>query len=136
MQKVHELITVPGHSMHGDWTIPGREYSYISLVDLVPALLPGRKPESIEFDEICAKPGDMYGPDSFAGQRFEDADTCYPGFLVRDMPNPCNLPFRMIDGRRMLEKLRCQGAIATRFFVFEFDEIQPFIFDFELLSQP
>ncbi len=44
---VHNPIAVPGRSMFGNWALPGREYSYISLSQLAPALGLGRTPRSI-----------------------------------------------------------------------------------------
>lgn len=132
--RVQNVDQILGHSMYGDWALPGREYSYISMGDLARQLLPGRVPQSIAFDSICAKPGDWFGVDDFSGPRFEQADTSYPDLLVRNMPNPCDLAFRMIDGRRRLEKLRREGAYSSEFIVFEYVEVEPLIFDFELVS--
>jgi hypothetical protein len=123
---------VPGHPMYGDWALPGREFSYIALGDLVARHLPGKLPACVQFADICAKPGDWLGGNDFSGPRFTNADPRFPGFLVRAMPNPCRLPYRLIDGRRRLEKLRRAGATAADFYVFEYAEVEPFIFDFAL----
>lgn len=123
---------VPGHSMYGDWALPGREYSYISLVDLVHALGTGLKPQTVSHADICAKPGNWFGGDDFQGPRFDAADPQYPGLLIRDMPNPCERPFRMVDGRRRLEKLRRAGVNQSPFYVFDFSAIEAFIFDFDI----
>jgi len=131
--RVDALIKVPGHSMYGDWALPGRTYCYVSLVDMLPKLQPGREPEQIALQDIWAKPGDAFGGNDFIGPRFDLADPKFPGFVVHDMPNPASSKYRMIDGRRRLEKLRRQGAVSGHYYVFEFTEIQPFIFDFELL---
>ena len=120
--------------MYSDWALPGREYSYISMRDLARQLLTDRIPQAVELKDICANPGDWFGRDDFSGPRFEQADPKHPGLLVGNMPNPCDLPFRMIDGRRRLEKLRRQGAHNGEFIVFEYVEVEPFIFDFELES--
>ena len=132
--RVQNVDQIPGHSMYGDWALPGREYSYISMRDLAHQLIPGRAPQVIDFDSICAKPGDWFGRDDFSGPRFEQADPSYPGLLVRDMPNPCDLSFRLIDGRRRLEKLRRDGVRSSNYIVFDYVEVEPFIFDFELVS--
>lgn len=97
---------IPGHSMYGDWALPGRPYCYLAM------------------EELC------FGNDDFQGPRFAQADPRHPGILVRNMPNPCQLPYRMIDGRRRLEKLRRQAAVSGYFVVFEYDEVRPFIRDF------
>ena len=132
--KIQSLNAVPGHSMYADWALPGRKYSYISLVDLVSSLGLSRVPRVIRHSQICAKPGDWFGGNDFAGSRYELADPHYPGILVVDMPNLCELPFRMIDGRRRLHKLQLQGINESPFFVFQFTETLPFIFDFALID--
>lgn len=94
--------------------------------------MPGKQPELLRFDEICAKPGDWFGVDDFSGPRFEAADPKYPGMVIRGMPNPCDRPYHMVDGRRRMEKLRRAGERGGQFFVFEFADCGEFIFDFEL----
>jgi len=129
---VHSAAEVPGHSMYGDWAIPGREYSYISLFDLVHKHGANRVPLTIEHTEICAKPGDWFGANDFSGERFKAADPRFPGLLVKYMPNPCNRSYRMVDGRRRLEKLNRMGIGRSLFVVFDYEEVLPFIFDFEI----
>ncbi|MDA1372824.1 MAG: hypothetical protein O2971_19000 [Proteobacteria bacterium] len=133
--RVDALIKVPGHSMYGDWALPDRNYSYVSLADLLPVLLPGKMTERVKLRDIWAKPGDAFGGNDFAGPRFEQADPKFPGLVVRDMPNPGNAKYRMIDGRRRLEKLRIEGVDSGLYYVFEYTEILPFIFEFELIAQ-
>jgi len=119
--------------MWGDWALLGREYSYVSIKDLLPVLLPGRELRRVKLRHICAQPGDVFGGNEFAGPRFESADPKFPGLLVLDMSNPQSTRYRLIDGRRRLEKLRRKGAISSLYYIFEFSEIQPFIYDFELV---
>lgn len=114
--------------MWGDWALPGLNTSYLDLAKMV-RWLPGRKPSTIPLDEICVKPGDWFGHDEFSDERFERADTRFPGIIVHDMPNPCNLPYRMVDGRRRYEKLRRDRQREGIFFVFSFTEIQPFVME-------
>ncbi|MBT3531004.1 MAG: hypothetical protein HOF74_09680 [Gammaproteobacteria bacterium] len=128
--EVQGFGDVPGHSMFGDWALPGRKYSYLALLDLAKKHMPERKPQKVDFNQICWKPADWLGGDDFSGKRFDMADTKYPGLLVRDMPNPCDRPFRMVDGRRRLEKMQRQGLSAGWYFIFEYSEAEPFIRDF------
>lgn len=130
--RVSSPNRVPGHAMYDDWALPGRQYSYIALLDLARKHMPGRHAKTVRFDEICAKPGDWFGRDDFSGERYEAADPQYPGMLIRGMPNPCDLPYRMVDGRRRMEKLRRRGISKGKFFVFEHAECEEFIFDFLL----
>jgi hypothetical protein len=131
--RVSSLSHVPGHCMWGDSALPGREYSYVSLKDLLPVLLPGRELRRVKLRHIWAQPGGAFGRNDFVGPRFESADPKFPGLLVRGMPNPQSTRYRLIDGRRRLEKLRRKGAISSLYYVFEISEIQPFIYDFELI---
>ncbi|PCJ25201.1 MAG: hypothetical protein COA96_07825 [SAR86 cluster bacterium] len=133
---VKSLAEVPGHSMTRDWALPDRENCYLVLLEMAKKHMPGRKPVAVNLDEICAKPGDWFGGDDFSGPRFDAADPKFPGMLVRDMPNPCNLPYRMVDGRRRLKKLLSRGNSAGYYFVFEYQEAEPFILDFILEPKP
>jgi len=128
--RVSSPSKVPGHTMYGDWALSGREYSYIALIDLAKKHMHGKQVETIRFSDICAKPGGWFGGDDFSGKRYEDADTKYPGMLIHAMPNPCDLPYRMVDGRRRMEKLKRSGLGAGKFHVFEFEDCKEFIFDF------
>ncbi len=128
--RVSSPSKVPGHTMYGDWALSGREYSYIALVDLAMKHMPGKHAETVRFSDICAKPRDWFGVDDFSGERYEAADPKYPGILIHAMPNPCDRAYRMIDGRRRMEKLRRGGLEAGKFFVFEFEDCEEFIFDF------
>ncbi len=130
--KVSNTSNVPGHTMYGDWALPGRKYSYIALRELAKKHMPGKQAQLIQFSNICAKPGSWFGDDDFSGPRFDAADTKYPGMLIRSMPNPCGLAYRMVDGRRRLEKLKRAGFDTGYFFVFEYADCEEFIFDFEL----
>jgi hypothetical protein len=69
----------------------------------------GKQPETVLFSDICAKSGNWFGGDDFSGKRYEDADVKYSGMLIRAMPNPCDRPYRMVDGRRRMEKLKRHG---------------------------
>jgi hypothetical protein len=55
--------------------------------------------------------------------------------LIRGMSNPCERDYRMVDGRRRMEKLRRKGEVAGHFFVFDCADCadcEEFIFDFIL----
>lgn len=133
--KIGHLSEVPGHSMYGDWGLPARPNCFVEITRLVPALIPNRKPIFIDHAEICAKPGNWFGQNDFSGPRFEQADTQYSGMIVRAMPNPCSRQYRMIDGRRRLEKMRRAGITRSSYFVFDYEEVLPYIVDFELVDQ-
>ena len=120
--KVSHIGKVPGHSMVNDWALPNRPQCFLPFDNLVPDLHPGRAIQTIEFKLICAKPNFWFGTDDFQGNRYEAAEVKFPGMLVQDMPNPCDLPYRMIDGRRRMEKLIRAGDVEGPFVVFHFEE--------------
>ena len=130
--RVSSVTQLPGPALFADWALPGRPYTYIALLDLARKHMPGKQPELLLFKDICAKPGDWFGNDDFSGPRFEAADTQYPGIVIHAMPNPCDRPYHMVDGRRRMEKLRRGGAESGHFFVLEFEDCEEFIVDFEL----
>lgn len=41
--RVSHPSKVPGHSMHKDWALPERQYSYIALLDLAKKHMPGKR---------------------------------------------------------------------------------------------
>lgn len=130
--KVSHIGKIPGHSMFKDWALPNRPQCFLPFDEMVPALHPGREVQIIEFKQICAKPNFWFGADDFQGSRFDAAEVKFPGMLVKDMPNPCGLPFRMIDGRRRMEKLIRAGDAAGPFVIFQYEEIEPYIQNFEI----
>lgn len=121
--------------MYADWALPGRLCSYLPLEAMFGQLLPGRRPVLVPLDSICAKPGDWYGTDEFQGPRFDAADMDIPGVVVLHMPNPCKLPYRMIDGRRRLEKLCRAGRQEAWFHILTFAEVEPWIKDVRVVVQ-
>lgn len=129
--KVEREEQIPGHSMYGDWALPGQAsehaMTYIDLEQLFLTLVPGRITKRVFLENIAAKPSTWFGGDDFEGERFDKADPSIPGMLVRGMGNPLNLPYRMIDGRRRLEKLRRRGLQSADFYVFRYFEIEHFI---------
>ncbi|MEX2131555.1 MAG: hypothetical protein WD772_08705 [Pseudohongiellaceae bacterium] len=120
------IDSLPGHSMAGEWAYPGIEISFLDVVKMH-RWMPKRAAQSIRFDEICAKPGIWNGIDEFAGPRYEAADTTFPGIVIAGMYNPCQLPFRLVDGRRRMEKLRRTGAENGMFQVYSVAEAEQFI---------
>tara|TARA_B110000858_G_scaffold89711_2_gene103742 strand:+ start:7467 stop:7895 length:429 start_codon:yes stop_codon:yes gene_type:complete len=128
--RVSSSSEVPGHTMYGDWALPDREYSYIALLDLARKHMQGKQAQTVRFSDICAKPGDWFGGNDFSGERHEAAEAKYPGMLIHNMHNPCDRAYRMVDGRRRMEKLRRSGFDAGKFIVFEFEDCKEFIFDF------
>jgi hypothetical protein len=128
--RVNSPSSVPGHTMYRDWALPGSEYSYIALFDLAKKHMRGKQPTTVRFGDICARSGGWFGGDDFSEKRYEDADVKYPGMLIHTMLNTCDLPYRMVNGRRRMEKLRRSGLDAGKFYVFKFEDCREFISDF------
>jgi len=119
--------------MYGDWAWPGMEYSSLSIEALFKNGVVTKNHYSIlRVKYICAKPGDFYGFDDFKGDRFEKADIQFPLLVVRNMPNPCQTPYRLIDGRHRLEKLLRTGRKTVACYVLEVKDVIPFIKEVKL----
>lgn len=122
--------------MFGEWALPGRPFTTLLMNELADFLVAKRrKPCVVRLARIYAKPRDYTGRDDFCGERYEQADPSHPGFVVRGMPNPDNLPYRMVDGRRRLHKLRQQGRRTSLFYVFDYEEIEHLIRDVRIVDK-
>jgi len=120
------VIALPGHSMAADWAYPGLDVSYLNFAKML-RWMPKREPQSISFDAICAKPGNWAGVNDFEGPRYDAADVGYPGIVIEAMVNPCKLRWRLVDGRRRMEKQRRAGATSGLFLVYSVAEAEQFI---------
>lgn len=120
---VKRVADIPAHSMYGDWALGDTPFSYLDISALVNLRSFKDVARVVKIRDICAKPGNWFGSNDFQGSRFEAADPKFPGLLVRNMPNPCGLPFRMMDGRRRLHKLQQQGRRTAIFYVYEYEEV-------------
>ena len=118
--------------MYADWALPGREATFLPIAEIARELMSKRVAKIVRHKDICSKPGDWHGHNDFEGPRFEKADTRFPGMIVEGMPNPCNRRYRMIDGRRRKEKMERMGYTKSRHFIFDYDEIAPYIREFRL----
>lgn len=114
------------HALYGEWAVPEYEYAYLPLGCIL-RMLGTPEAEAVPIDEIAAKPGDYHDGDDFSGPRYEAADPRYPGLIIRGMPNPLHLPYRMVDGRRRMHKIRMAGGTTGMFHVYEYDKVKPFI---------
>ena len=61
------------------------------------------------------------------GSRYINCDTKYPPIIASNAPNPFNNKYRMIDGRHRIQKLLFNGLTESLFYVFDFDELRPYI---------
>lgn len=121
---------IPGHSMYGDAAFEGFEYSYVSIKSLLTSpVTPKPKLAKIQLTDVWSKPGDWFGIDDFDPEsiRYQKADPSYPGIVVEGMQNPAGKPFRLIDGRRRLNKLKTLGVVEYPFYIFPLEAVRPFI---------
>ena len=56
-----------------------------------------------------------------------NCDLKYPPIIAYNAPNPFNNNYRMIDGRHRIQKLLLNGLTESLFYVFDFDELRPYI---------
>jgi len=114
------------HVLEWEWELP--EYPGPHAIDAYPdvynwILVKHIDPEVIKFDDIAVKSLNPVNP-----TRYMNANTQYPGILVKYIHNPHNKPYRMIDGRYRLEKQKRNGNTEGLFYVLTYDQIKPFIF--------
>ena len=95
--------TDPTHSAIGKWRLfPNVDYK-LHLRKIIP-LIRAKTPSTIYFKEIAWK--GKYNPEiKMKNHRYRDADTSFPGILVKNAPNPEHLPYRMIDGAHRITKM-------------------------------
>ena len=117
--------------MDGDWRLEGKECSVIKLKDLV---LSDDKLKVIKLEEIAWK-GKNYFPNKCGnncyccgGKKYRSCDIKYPLIIAKNIPNPFNDKYRMIDGRHRIQKLLLNGCTESLCYVFDYDELKPFIY--------
>lgn len=116
----------------GNWCITeDLEKVYYLVMGDIAHLLTEERIKSVRLKSIAWKNKHNFprfnSTDAFpwSGERFDKADTNYPG-IITDGPNPYDNEYRMIDGRRRLYKLLSNGITESNFYVIEWDELRPF----------
>lgn len=120
----HSIIK---NSTYGDWSINGKD-GFINLKD-IKHLLIYSKIKTLNFDEIAWK-GDNLTYDKIGinciccnGKRFLDVDMFYPPIVIKNMPNPSNKLYRLIDGKHRLMKMKIENIKQNKFYVLEYNEV-------------
>ena len=109
------------HSAYGKWRFfPYPDYK-LSLYKIIP-LIRTKNPTTINFKDISWK-GKHDPKVKMNSDRYKDADTRFPGILVKGAPNPDNLPYRMIDGAHRITKLTQWGRCKGNFYVLSYPEL-------------
>mgnify|MGYP003657378585 CR=1 FL=1 len=124
-------------SRYGNWCIPeiSNNNLYLKLND-IKHLLVREKLRSISFEDICWKGRklnmDKRGSNCICcnGKRYIKGpfnyDTNHPGIIVKNVSNPLNKKYRMIDGKHRIEKMISENRVKASFFVLNLDEIKKF----------
>ena len=114
--------------MTGDWALPNLPdmiidsyyvYSYINFKKY--------KPEYLPISDIAYK--DISNID-VEDSRYLTADTSFPGIVVKDMPNPYNKPYRLIDGRHRILKRLNDDQETVNVYILTEQDIRKFYTDY------
>ena len=130
-RKVHQYHKATANE-DGNWEIDGREFCLIDLKELA-KLLNDDRLDIVQLEEIAWKGKQNFPHQSgnecscCGGSRYISCDTKYPPIIAYNAPNPFNNKYRMIDGRHRIQKLLINGLTESLFYVFDFDELRPFI---------
>ena len=132
-RKVHQYHKATANE-DGNWEIDGREFCLIDLKELA-KLLNDDRLDIVQLKEIAWKGKQNFPHQSgnecscCGGIRYINCDTKYPPIIAYNAPNPFNNKYRMIDGRHRIQKLLLNGLTESLFYVFDFDELRPYIID-------
>jgi hypothetical protein len=110
----------------GDAPIPA---GYVrQVVMLYPLLLSiyrrGLAPRTLPLSDVSNR---ILRAEQMFTTRYEHADASFPMLAVEGAPNPDGKPFRVLDGRHRICRLRERGATTGQFFVLDLAEIEPWI---------
>ena len=117
-------------SVYGDWRISNDDL-FMSL-NKISHLLEEDKLRLIDFKDIAFKginlPLSMRRENCICchGKRFSSCNTDYPGIVTRfikDIPNPFNKKYRMLDAKHRIEKMLSQGITKSLFYLLDLNEI-------------
>jgi len=102
------------HYCTNDWSI---RFKYITLnkiekkIPVMKLYEVAKVMRVVPFDQICVKPLNVYT------SRYVHADFRFPGILAEDVENPCNLKYRLCDGRHRIYKMKNHGLIDGVFLI-------------------
>lgn len=114
--------------MEKEWLPPNFSKSYIqiNIKNLIKYINYKKlKPELLKIKDIAFRPckeGDINSV------RYFRADISYPGIVIKDMHNPYNKKYRMIDGRHRITKCKSMNLYDFHCYVLTKDKLDPFYF--------
>ena len=59
------------------------------------------------------------------GERYRSCDIKYPG-IITNGPNPFDNPYRMLDGKHRMQKMRSMGITKSMFYVLDWNKVYPY----------
>ena len=129
--KTHQFHKATANE-DGNWEIDDKKFCLIDLKRLA-KLLNDDRLDTVQLKDIAWKGKQNFPYQSgnecpcCKGKRYTNCDTKYPPIIAYNAPNPFNNKYRMIDGRHRIQKLLFDGITQSLFYVFDFDELRPFI---------
>ena len=109
---------------YGDWRI--NENNQMIPIHKIKHLFTKDREQIINHSEVCWKGMDNPEAEQI-GLRYEECDISYPCILLKDVINPKNLKYRLIDGRNRMAKMKAQNINESKFYVLKYDEIEKYI---------
>jgi hypothetical protein len=121
----HDAIQSP----YGDWRL--HEISTLDFtIEVTTLLMMIEYQEVVNFSDIAFKGRD--NPLSQRrenciccnGERYKNCDPSFPGILVKDCPNPFDLPYRLVDGKHRVERAIARGQTKSLFNVITYNRVK------------
>jgi hypothetical protein len=110
IQRIHLFDNEWSDGLDLSPLLPGKRYA-VPVQALQYLLTPDRLREC-SFDEIAFRP-----PSNESTASMQKIDTSIPGIVARNMANPQNRPYRLIDGDTRVHKMLGQGKTSAQFYV-------------------
>jgi len=137
--KVHQYHKATANE-DGNWELNNQRFCLIDLKE-VAKLLTNDKLQTVSLTDIAWK-----GKHNFPylsgnkcsccnGSRYINCDIKYPPIIACNAQNPYNNKYRMIDGRHRIQKMLFSGLTESLFYVFDFDELRPYIVSSNYLQE-
>ena len=121
----HDAIQSP----YGDWRL--HEISSLDFtIEVNTLLMMVEFQEVVNFEDIAFKgmdyPLNQRRENCVCcdGERYTNCDPSFPGILIKDCPNPFNLPYRLADGKHRIERLIARGQKKSLFNVITYNRVK------------
>ena len=107
------------------------EYCFIFLHDLAIKKSPSHLKE-VNFSDIEYRGSEYYPLQSgwncecCGGRKYANVNIYFPGLLVEGFSQ--QLKYKLVDGRHRLDKMRINGMTKSKFYVFNYSELEDIIY--------